>query len=73
MALPAITTFAESISKTTKSAQKLTKGLQGTWEKCSPLEKMLGTAIKRKELCYLGVCDAFTGGRAMNPLLLFWK
>lgn len=36
-------------------------------------KKLLGTAIKRKGLCYLGVCDAFTGGPTMTPLLLFWK
>lgn len=61
-----------SISKIT-SAQKLTKGLQGTPDKCSLLKKLLGTAIKREDLCYLGVCDAFTGGPTMTPLLLFWK
>lgn len=66
------TRVLRSISKT-NSAQKLTKGLQGTLDKCSPLKKLLGTAIKRKDLCYLGVCDAFTGGPTMTPLLLFWK
>lgn len=55
------------------SAQKLTKCPQGTLDKCLPLKKLLGTAIKRKDLCYLGVCDAFTGGPTMTPLLLFWK
>lgn len=71
MALAAIIMFAEEqkISKTTKSAYKLTKSLQGTLEKCSHLEKTLGTAIKRKELCYLGVCDAFTSGDSSAAIL----
>lgn len=71
MALAAIIMFAEEqkISKTTKSAHKLTKSLQGTLEKCSHSEKTLGTAIKRKELCYLGVCDAFTSGDSSAAIL----
>lgn len=60
-----------SISRTTTSAQQLTKGLQGALEKCLPWKNTLGTAIKRKELCYLGRGDASTGGHA--PLLLFQK
>lgn len=66
------TCVLRSISKI-NSPQNLTKNPQGTWDKCSQLKKSLDTAIKRKDLCYLGICDAFSGGTTMNPQLLFWK
>lgn len=74
MASPATIMFAEEHQQNKQEYIEADKRLTGdTGELLTPEKIMLGTAIKRKELCYLGVCDACTGGHAMSPLLLFWK